>query len=93
MQVRMKVHVSGTRNGQEWPPRGSVVDLPDAEAADYCRTGMAEPVSTFGADVEIATVSEPELRTDTESGQAIRRGPGRPRKAAASRPQEGEQQA
>lgn len=76
----MRVDVSGTRNGLEWPPRGSVLDLPDDEAAEYCRTGMAEPVAVF-TEFEQATVPEPELRTDTESGQAIRRGPGRPRKA------------
>lgn len=78
----MKVDVSGTRNGLEWPPRGSVLDLPDDEAAEYCRTGMAEPVAVF-TEFEQATVPEPEvragseLRTDTESGAALRRG--RPR--------------
>jgi hypothetical protein len=75
MLVRMRVDVSGTRNGEPWPQRGSVIDLPGHEAAEYCRNGMAEPVATFG-EVETATV-EPELRTDTESGKSIRRG--RPR--------------
>lgn len=55
MQVRMKVQPSGTRNGQEWPARGSVIDLPDAEALDYINADMAEAVTTFGADVETAT--------------------------------------
>jgi len=100
----MKMDQSGTRTGywgdgqyatREWPPRGSILELPDEEATEYCRTGMAEPVAVF-AEVTTATVPEAELRTDTlrtdtESGQAIRRGPGRPRKAA-SRPQEGEQE-
>lgn len=36
--------VSGTRDGQAWPPRGSVVELPDDEAAQLCRTQMARPV-------------------------------------------------
>ena len=47
MKIRMRVSVSGTRNGQDWPPPGSVIDLPDDEAADYCANGMAEPVATF----------------------------------------------
>lgn len=52
MKVRMKVSVSGTRNGEPWPARGSVVELPDAEAADYCKSGMAEPITTLGEDIE-----------------------------------------
>ncbi len=57
----MKVDVSGTRDGHPWPPRGSVVELPDAEAADYCRNGMAEPVATFD-EPETAVPIEPEVR-------------------------------
>lgn len=54
MKVRMKVDVSGTRNGQEWPRRGSIVDLPDAEAIQMCEAGMAVPV--VDDDVETATL-------------------------------------
>jgi hypothetical protein len=95
----MRVDVSGTRNGQEWPRRGSVIELPDTEAMEYCASGMAEPVTTF-APVETATMPpaelrdergpelRDELRTDTESGGALvpaeRRGPGRPRKTPAT---------
>jgi hypothetical protein len=94
MRIRMRMDQSGTRTGywgaqyatREWPPRGSVIEIPDDEAAEYCRSGMAEPVAVF-AETATATVPEPELRTDTESGQALRRGPGRPRKA--TQPQEG----
>lgn len=87
MKIRMRIDVSGTRNGREWPRRGSVIELPDDEARQYCEAGMAEPVATF-APVETATLPEPEVRaepasgltTDSESGAAVRRGPGRPRK-------------
>jgi hypothetical protein len=58
MKVRMKVSLSGTRNGQEWPPRGSVIELPDAEAIGYCESGMAEPVATFKDDEEKAVVTD-----------------------------------
>jgi hypothetical protein len=68
MKVRMRVQVSGQRNGAEWPPVGSVIDLPDDEAAGYCAGGMAEPVTTF-AEAETAVPPQPE-----------KRGPGRPRK-------------
>lgn len=83
MKVRMKVGVSGTRDGQDWPPRGSVIDLPDAEAQQYCEAGMAEPVAVFD-EAETATMPEPEKRTSgltTETGPTPKkRGPGRPRK-------------
>lgn len=58
MKVRMKVGLSGTRDGIEWPPRGSVIELPDAEAADYCAAGMAEPVAEFKDDEEKAVVAD-----------------------------------
>lgn len=76
--MRMRVDVSGTRDGQPWPSRGSVIELPDDEGAEYCRSGMAEPVTTFTA-VETTVLSPvaEELRTTTESGSALRRG--RPR--------------
>lgn len=45
MKVRMTADVSGTRNGETWPPRGSVVELPDTEAIDYINADMAVPVA------------------------------------------------
>jgi hypothetical protein len=69
MKIRMRVQVSGTRNGQDWPVSGSVIDLPDDEAAQYCAAGMADPVTTF-AEAETAAEPEPE-----------KRGPGRPKKS------------
>jgi hypothetical protein len=51
----MKVSLSGTRNGKEWPQRGSVIDLPEDEALSYVRSGMAEAVAEFPAPVNTAT--------------------------------------
>ena len=56
MKIRMKVDLSGTRNGQPWPARGEVADVPDAEGAALCSAGMAEPVAEPPAEkVETAT--------------------------------------
>lgn len=44
MQVRLLVSLSGTRDGEEWPPAGTVVDLPDATAVHMLDGGLAEPV-------------------------------------------------
>ncbi|MFJ2718999.1 hypothetical protein [Streptomyces sp. NPDC087437] len=43
MRVRMKVTISGTRDGQPWPERGQNVDLPDGEAKQMVAAGLAEP--------------------------------------------------
>lgn len=46
----MKVQVSGTRNGEDWPAPGQVVDLPDAEAVSLLNQGMAVPVEEIPAE-------------------------------------------
>lgn len=106
----MKIDQTGTRTGEwesgvyatrDWPPRGSVLELPDHEAAHYCEVGMADPVATF-AEAETATPPPAEERAQdgpltTEATADIvpgstsaprRGGPGRPRKQPA--PQGGE---
>jgi hypothetical protein len=45
MKIRMKTAVSGSRNGELWPPRGGTLEVPDDEAAALCSNGMAEPVA------------------------------------------------
>jgi hypothetical protein len=74
--------MSGTRDGQPWPPRGSELDLPDEEAAILVRNKMALPVAVTHADVERAVLSnievEPREATagplTTETGPTRRRG-------------------
>jgi hypothetical protein len=43
MRVKMKVDMSGTRDGVPWPPRGTPIDLPEAEALQYLNADMAVP--------------------------------------------------
>jgi hypothetical protein len=54
MRIRMRDQISGTRNGEPWPPPGGEVDLPDAEAVKYCANGLAVPVAAKDTDVEKA---------------------------------------
>jgi len=71
MRVRMRDQISGTRNGEPWPPPGGEIDLPDVEAVKYCANRLAEPVVVPDADVEKAIISEPvETRNDLEALQA-----------------------
>lgn len=45
MKIRMKVAISGTRDGSDWPAVGGEIVVPDAEGADLCAAGMATPVA------------------------------------------------
>ncbi|MEU2924204.1 hypothetical protein ABZ636_03955 [Streptomyces sp. NPDC007251] len=54
MRVRMKIDVSGSRDGRAWPRRGETLDVPDDEGMRLCASGMAEPVGNVDSDVEKA---------------------------------------
>lgn len=51
MRVKLLVNVSGTRDGVEWPARGSEVDLPEAEARDMVAAGLAAACEAAAAPV------------------------------------------
>lgn len=65
MRVRMKTDVSGSRDGQAWPKRGETMEVSDAEGADLCASGMAEPVGDKDRDVETAAGDNSERRALT----------------------------
>lgn len=44
MKIRMKTQLTGSRNGVRWPAPGETKDLPDGEALDLVKAGLAEPV-------------------------------------------------
>lgn len=52
MKVKMKVVMSGTRNGESWPLPGNDVEVPDDEGANMCANGLAVPVRSDEDDVE-----------------------------------------
>jgi hypothetical protein len=66
MQVRMRVSISGTRNGEPWPGLGQLVELPEAEALHMLNAGMAEAVAepevVETADVKLAAETRPAPR-------------------------------
>lgn len=63
MKIRMKVQMSGTRNGQRWPKRGEIAELPTAEAAHYVAAGIAEQVTDKPPAPETATTPTAEVTT------------------------------
>jgi hypothetical protein len=56
MKVIMRVGISGTRSGVEWPPIGGTLECSADEAAQLCAGGLAIPF--VGDDTEKA-VPEP----------------------------------
>lgn len=72
------VQISGTRNGQDWPPIKGLIDLPADEAKQYLAAGLIVEPGT--GDVETSTAPEPETAT-TKS-----RGRGSVKAAAAKQP-------
>jgi hypothetical protein len=67
--VKLTVHISGTRNGEDWPAPGTVVDLPDEEAASLVAHGLAVETD----DEERATSPEAEVETATRKPRAARK--------------------
>lgn len=68
MKIKLKVTISGTRDGIEWPPVGGSVDLPEAEAAQMVAAGLASAVAP--APVETATANT----STVETRKRVRRG-------------------
>ena len=58
MKVTMLCKVSGTRDGQDWPDRGEVVDLPDDEAKATIAAGLAAPVVATAKEEPETKVAE-----------------------------------
>lgn len=59
MRVTMKVAITGTRNGDDWPPVGGTVDVPQDEAEHLVAAGLAVRAAA-APQVEAATVDAPE---------------------------------
>jgi hypothetical protein len=52
MKIKMKIQITGTRDGVSWPAPGGEVELPDREAAKLVDAGFAVAVVTKGDDIE-----------------------------------------
>ena len=51
MFIRMLFEITGTRNGQPWPKRGGLIELPNDEAKRLVAQGLATHID---APVEVA---------------------------------------
>lgn len=71
MRVLLIGDVSGTRNGQAWPPRGSTIELPDDEAAILCQQRMATPVVEGNVEYAVLDGSDVEKRAVTSADPEV----------------------
>lgn len=62
MKVRMKVQIGGSRNDKAWPAVGEEMTVPDAEGADLCAQGFAEPVAAVKASEKRPAAKKAEKR-------------------------------
>ena len=66
-KIQMTARISGTRDGQDWPARGGIINVPKGEADDLIRAGLAvahsgtktTETATDKTSTEKATVSDP----------------------------------
>jgi hypothetical protein len=65
MRIKMKQVITGLRDGVSWPAIGGTLVVPDAEGAQLCGQGIAEPVAEAPA---------PEKREIPAKKTAARRG-------------------
>lgn len=59
MRVRMVESVSGSFDGNDYPPVGAEADVSDEHGAELCASGHAVPVAR---QAEKATAAKPETR-------------------------------
>lgn len=68
MLVRMLTHFTGSRDGIEWGPAGSIVELPDHEAEGYISQGYAEEVTRAEAEAQAARDGDEGTTEDSDPG-------------------------
>lgn len=71
--VKMRVHISGLRDGAPWPGIGGIVDLPDREAEDMIRNGYAKAVEVEAAVAPTDKVETAAARTAPTRRNSTRR--------------------
>jgi hypothetical protein len=62
MKIKMLVGMSGSLDGQPYPPRGGEWEVNDVAGAQLCAKGLAKPVAEKDDKVEKAVAPEPEKR-------------------------------
>ncbi|GGY29727.1 hypothetical protein GCM10010363_07730 [Streptomyces omiyaensis] len=67
MRVLMKAALSGTHDGEPWPERGGLVDLPDDEARHLIRAGLAKESDDEPEQDSAPAPEDPQAPADPET--------------------------
>lgn len=67
MKIKLKVSLSGTRNGRPWPRAGAVVNLPESEARDLIASRIAERYEPEPEPEPVVSVVEPDSEPDADA--------------------------
>lgn len=70
MRVEMIQHITGTRDGVEWPLKGGTIDLPDHEAADLIGAGLAKEATGEAVEAEADHAGDGPDEAPAENGDA-----------------------
>lgn len=70
MRVQMIQHITGTRDGLEWPLAGGTIDLPDHEAADLIGAGLAKESTDEAVETEADPTGDGPDETPAEDSDA-----------------------
>ena len=88
MKVRMRYQISGTRNGDKWPPPNGVLTCDDAEGTQLIAAGHADTVSGSDAKSPVAAVTPKPAAAAPAAAKPPAAATAPPRKAAeASEPE------
>lgn len=71
MRVRMLVEITGTRNGQDWPAPGEILECGDAEAAKLIANKHATGDLSEGAPAQpqaAAPTAQDDAGSESEAG-------------------------
>lgn len=63
MHVQMRVKISGTRDGVDWPEKGTIIDLPDDEARALIVAGLAKEAT----DADLTSAPDTPSDSDTSA--------------------------
>jgi hypothetical protein len=80
MKVKTTGQISGSRDGVEWPPAGSEIDLPQDEALSLINSGMARPVGRV-SEAETAVVLDPATEARVKAATTTRERASRSKRA------------
>lgn len=81
MKVTLKGNISGSRNGEPWPPAGTEMDLPQDEALGLLNSGMARASNAKDANIETAIVLDPATEARVKEATTTRERAARSKRA------------